>query len=446
MSKYLKILTVLTFILMFIVPSFALPTLTGPNELFPDCSVVCAGGGGGSSGNDGFDNLSIADTHISQNKTAAIAAALTLADAHIATNVSGGSGADGYSNLSTADKHIFTNWTNLMLNLTFGDFNNLSVADNHIGSNKSVLEGFIAENKTTAIYAALALADAHIATNISGSGTNDGFSNLSQADKHIAYNRTEIMLNVTNADFSNLSESDRHLQINRSQIMLNLTFGDFDNRTILDNHISINRTEIMLNMSKADFANLSVADSHILQNKSDLYGMLSTNISAVNRNLSLMANITIMAQSLIPHYINPATLNAPNSTFNQSHVFLTFPYSATVQYNSSIDYVMPSNYNGGNLQFSFIHMSSGAGSAQWGARVRCIADGSNLEGPWSGNASVMDTTTANTLQISPLTGTITPAGTPGSSSLCNFLFSRDIGGGNAAQEELIGVKVAYGMA
>jgi hypothetical protein len=112
--------------------------------------------------------------------------------------------------------------------------------------------------------------------------------------------------------------------------------------------------------------------------------------------------------------------------------------------------MMPSDYDGGDLQAAFIWLTSGVGTDRvvWGIQARGYADGDAIDAAWSGGQTVIDNGngTAYDVLISSFCTAFTPIGSPAANRPMQFRVFRH--GANASDDlsgdaRLIGVAVKF---
>ena len=200
-----------------------------------------------------------------------------------------------------------------------------------------------------------------------------------------------------------------------------------------------------------------MADSHINSNLSTVSTWLLTNrseiLSAVNTNLTKMANVTLFAQSLWPDSANGATVTAPNATGMTSGpmtwIGLDFPaVTKSGGVNATGNFVLPGNYNAGTFTVTFYWTTPGSedtGTVVWDARLLCKQDAGAMNAGWGTNQSVSDTGQgASLVHVSSATGAITAAGTPTAGAMC-WIQTRRLGGTVAGSASLLAERIAFGI-
>jgi hypothetical protein len=182
---------------------------------------------------------------------------------------------------------------------------------------------------------------------------------------------------------------------------------------------------------------LADANSFILQNRTDI-------ITADRINRTLRANLTFMAQSMYPSGLNPATVQAPNSTGNSNQTLTTLGFPQATQINASLAYVMNPDWNGKWLCQTFIwYTSGGTGTVVWDTRVRCGIGGTARFGPWSVNSTIAQTVTGTDVwHFTSLSPPIMPVGATGGGAICQWQFSR-LSGTLAQSADLVAVVNQY---
>jgi len=329
-------------------------------------------------------NLTTADSHISSNKTAAIDAAVLLADTHIASNLTVNNTLVSGPTSATAD--------------------NIAVFNGVTG--RIIKDGLstIAQVITAATNAAVSTMSGLLATNMTKAYT-DTNTNITKV-------YTDTNANITKAytdSLNNLSASETRREIN-------ITAAD-------------TRREI----------NQSLADTRLAGNITKTYTDAYT-------NLTKWANITLMGQSWICENNGGCSYSAPNSTGStgtaiQHWISLDFPLpTVSGGVNASIEYIMSSAWTGGAFYFTPEIMSSGGtGSVWWDTRCYC---GLTYNQPYGTNVSgqtwIITTNTINRTK----SAAVTCSGSPAASAHCWFQFRR-LGGTLTTAAHYSGAQIAF---
>ena len=175
-------------------------------------------------------------------------------------------------------------------------------------------------------------------------------------------------------------------------------------------------------------------------------------LSAVNTNLSEMANITVYAQSMWPdNSQSNATITAPNNTATTigplTWVGLDFQNTTTIGsgVNATGSFILPGNFAPGTVTATYYWAGTTPGTVIWDSRILCLQEAGVMNQPWGTNQSVSDTWTAtNVMHTSSATPAITAGGTPTAGAFC-WIQTRRLGGTISGVATLFAERIAYGI-
>jgi hypothetical protein len=370
-------------------------------------------------------NLTTADSHISSNKTAAIDAAVLLADTHIASNLTVNNTLVSGPTSATADNiAVFNGVTGRIIKDGLSTIAQVITAATNAAV--STMSGLLATNMTKA-YTDTNTNITKVYTDTNANITKaytDSLNNLSASE-------TRREINITAADTRreiNQSLADARVAGNASATLLTA-----------DQHIATNASADRLAEDQKISINISAEDTRLAGNITKTYTDAYT-------NLTKWANITLMGQSWICENNGGCSYSAPNSTGStgtaiQHWISLDFPLpTVSGGVNASIEYIMPSAWTGGAFYFTpDIMSSSGTGSVWWDTRCYCgltynSAYGTNV----SGQTWIITTNTINRTK----SAAVTCSGSPAASAHCWFQYRR-LGGTLTTAAHYSGAQIAF---